>query len=308
MWSDRIDRPFDEVMDLLDDITARIAATIVGRVEQTEIAATRLKRPEMMSAYEHYLRGVEFHRIAGISDKNAREAIAWFDRSITADPNFGRAYALKCCSWSWLPDFDMQVAEPLVSEAIRLDPLDAQARRVMGALRLMCGDYEAAGLHYEKALELAPHDAYIVGLSANFHTLNGQPERALTLLERAEALDPFLPVYVVEERIAALYVLGRYEEMRRAAYVMPYQTRRSRLYRAAARMAEGEQDRAERLVKQARLDDPEFSADYVRQLEMFRDGRITETLIARLTAAGLPDQRPPEDLAPSGAGPTICSA
>ena len=310
VWSDRIDRSFDEVMDLLDDITARIAATIVGRFEQTEIAAMRLKRPEVMSAYEHYLRGTEYHRLAGISDQNAREAIVWFDRSIKADPNFGRGYALKCCAWSWLPEFDFEVAEPLVAEALRLDPLDAQARRIMGTLRLMRGDYEAAGLHYEKALELAPHDAYIVGLTAYFHTFNGDPELALTRLERAETLDPYLPVYVVEDRIAALYVLGRYDDMRRAAYVLPFQTRRSRLYRAAARMAEGETARAERLVKEALLDDPGFSLDYVRDLEMYRDRRITNTLIARLTAAGLPGQRPPEDREPSGVppGPTSASS
>jgi TolB-like protein/tetratricopeptide (TPR) repeat protein len=299
VWSDRIDRSFDEVMDRLDEITARIAATIVGRLEQAEIAATRLKRPEMMSAYEHYLRGVEFHRLAGISDGNAREAMVWFDRAINADPNFGRAYALKCCSWAWLPDLDMQAAEQLVSKATRLDPLDAQARRVMGSIRLMRGDYEEAGLHYAKALELAPHDAYIVGLSASFHTFNGEPGRALALLERAEALDPFLPVYVVEERIAALYVLGQHDDMRRAAYALPYQTRRSRLYRAAARMAEGETDRAERLIREARLDDPGLSADYVRAQEMFRDRKIADSLIARLVAAGLPAQRPPDDLARS---------
>lgn len=299
LWSDRIDRSFDEVMDLLDEITARIAATIVGRLEQAEIAATRLKRPELMSAYEHYLRRLEFHRIAGISDSNAREAIVWFDRAIDADPNFGRAYALKCCAWSWLPDFDMQVAEQLVSQATRLDPLDAQSRSVMGAIRLMRGDYEAAGIHYAKALELAPGDAYIVGLSACFHTFNGEPEQALALLDRAEALDPFLPVYVVEDRIAALYVLGRHEDMRRAAYALPHQTRRSRLYRAAARMAEGETDRAKRLIRKARLDDPGLSADYVREQESFRDHRITDTLIARLLAAGLPEQRPSEDPAQS---------
>jgi TolB-like protein/class 3 adenylate cyclase len=297
LWADRIDRSFDEVMDLLDEITARIAATIVGRLEQAEIAATRLKRPEMMSAYEHYLRGLEFHRIAGIMDSNAREAIVWFDRAIAADPTFGRAYALKCCSWSWLPDFDMQVAEQLVSQAMRLDPLDAQSRRIMGALRMMNADYEAAGLHYAKAIELAPNDAYIVGLSACFHTFNGAPEKALTLLDRAEALDPFLPVYVVEDRIAALYVLGRYSDMRRVAYGLPHQTRRSRLYRAAARIAEGETDRAKRLVLQARLDEPGLSADYVREQERFRDHTIADTLISNLLAAGLPAHRPQEGFA-----------
>ena len=37
MWSDRIQRPFDEILDVIDEITARVAATVSGRIEQAEL-------------------------------------------------------------------------------------------------------------------------------------------------------------------------------------------------------------------------------------------------------------------------------
>ena len=61
IWSDRIQSSFDDIFDIMEDITARVAVTVSGRVEQAALAAARLKRPENMSAYEYYLRGIEQH-------------------------------------------------------------------------------------------------------------------------------------------------------------------------------------------------------------------------------------------------------
>jgi hypothetical protein len=58
-------------------------------------------------------------------------------------------------------------------------------------------------------MELNPTDAYIKASCAAAFTLAGEPERSLCLLDEAETLDPFLPVYCVEERGVALYALGR---------------------------------------------------------------------------------------------------
>ena len=65
VWSDRIQRPFAEVLDAMDEIVARVAATVSGRIDQAEIAKARGRRPENMTAYELYLRGLEKHRLGG---------------------------------------------------------------------------------------------------------------------------------------------------------------------------------------------------------------------------------------------------
>ncbi len=72
------------------------------------IAAAWRKRPEDTEAYDCLLRGLEFHRLGGVTKHNSREAVKWFDPAIEADPNFGIAYAWRVCSASWLPDFNYE--------------------------------------------------------------------------------------------------------------------------------------------------------------------------------------------------------
>ena len=67
----------------------------------------------------------------------------------------------------------------------------------------------------------------------------------MRLLDEAEALDPLLPVWCIEERGIAYYALGRYEEALEALGKLVFQTFRSRLYRAAALMALGRPEDAQ---------------------------------------------------------------
>jgi adenylate cyclase len=272
----------------LDEIIARVAATVSGRIEQSELAAARLKRPENMTAYEYYLRGLDHHRLVGVSDIHIHEAMAWFERSMAADPGFGRPFAMHVCTWSNKPDFDLQRAEQQVAHALALDPTDPEAHRIMGAIKMKSGDFVSSRYHHIRAHELAPNDAYILGRSAAFYVYAGEPERALEMLDRAETLDPFLPVWITEERVAALYALGRFEEMRRVALTLPFQTRRTLLYQVAASMACGNSERAEFLVRQALSLDPCLSAVYIRMQETYADESVTETLVERNCNAGLP--------------------
>ncbi len=121
VWSDRIERPFETLLDTLDEIVAHVAATVIGRLEEADIAAARRQRPESMSAYECHLRGLEFHRLGGVTNENLLEAVKWFDRAIEADPNFGRPYAMKVCAVAGLPNFDIYEGERVTHRALQLD-------------------------------------------------------------------------------------------------------------------------------------------------------------------------------------------
>jgi len=103
-----------------------------------------------------------------------------------------------------------------------------------------------------------------------------------------EALDPFLPVWCVEERAVALYSMDRFEEAAAAARALPFQTRHSRLYRAASRVALGQVDRARRIVAEALASTPELTANYIEQFELYYDTAVKRLLIDRLAEAGLP--------------------
>ncbi len=292
VWNDRLSHPFDELVERLDELVSRIASTVLGRIEESDIAAARRLTPESMTAYEFHLRGLEYHRLGGITEENTRKAVYWFERAIEADPNFARPRAMLVCAASGLPEFDLDEGIRSVERALELDPNEPEANRIMGSIKMHIGEFDAARQYHEKAMAISPSDAYIKGRSAAYYTFAGEPERALELLDEADELDPFLPVWCVEERGAALYALDRFEAAIEASRGLPFQTRRSRIYRAASRVALGDIERARKLVAEALASAPELTTEYVSQQETYRDPEVTRTLIERLTAAGLPQRVP----------------
>jgi hypothetical protein len=82
VWRDKITRQYDDLLGALDETVTRIAATVVGRVEDVSVVAARRKPPGNMSAFECLLRGIDHHRLGSVTDDNARQAVRWFDRAI----------------------------------------------------------------------------------------------------------------------------------------------------------------------------------------------------------------------------------
>lgn len=289
VWSDRVEQDFASIWDAMDEVTAHIAATVFGRIEQHDIATARKRPPASLDAYEKYLRGIEFHRLGQLTDSYVREAMDWFAQAMVSDPNFAAPVAMQICAASQLPDFDWEWGSRQISKALELDPHDPEINRIMGSIKMKEGDFATARRFHERAMELSPNDAYIVARCAAFHTYTGDPEYGLVLVHRAEELDPFLPVWCAEEKVAALYTLGRWNEALDAAGALPFQTRRSRLYSAACHVALGDVARARRLVAEAQAENPGLATDFVVANENFEDSATLSTLLDRLKTAGLPD-------------------
>jgi adenylate cyclase len=289
VWSDKIARPFTELLDLLDRTAAKIAATVFGRVEDAGMITARRKPPENMSAFECFLRGLDHHRLGGVLEEHSREAVKWFTRAIELDPTYGAAYAWRVCAASDLPEFSYpDSGEPDIRRALELDPCDAEANRIASFYELLKGDFDQAARLMRRAMKLNPSDAYIRARCAAVSTFIGEPMEALRLLDEAEALDPLLPVWCVEERGVAYYAMGRYGEALEASGRLVFQTFRSRLYRAAALMALGRPEEAGRLVKEALASKPNFTVSRFLFQERYRDPLLRQQLRRRLEDAGLP--------------------
>jgi TolB-like protein len=288
LWAERFDRPFDDLFAILDELVSHIVGTIVGRVEAADMAEARRKRPEDMTAYDCLLRGLEYHRLGGVTLDNERKAIKWFDRAIAADPNYGLAYAWRVCASDWLPDPDLDESMKYIQKAIELDENEAETQRILGTCQMLYGDFEAAEYHHRRAMELNPSDAYIKARSAAFYTFKGEPTRALELIEAAVAQDPFLPVWCIEERGVALFALRRFKEALSALGAMPFQTFRSRCYEAACRMSMGDQVSASAAVSKALQIHPTLTASEFCKKEPYRDREQISHLHDLLLAVGLP--------------------
>jgi len=289
LWSDRVEVALERIFGTIDDITARVAATVFGRIEQGDISAARRRPSASLSANESYLRGIEHHRLGHLTDSHVRAAVEWFGRAMEEDPDFAAPIAMQVCAASQLSDFDWEWGIRQVSKALELDPHDPEVNRIMGSIRMKQGDFAASRHFHQRALELSPNDAYIVARCAAFHVYAGEPERGLELLRRAEELDPFLPVWCVEEKVAAFYASERWLDAVAAARSLPFQTRRSRLYSAACLAAIGKESEARRLIEEALAENPGLATDFVEANENFMASSVLNTLLDRLRSLGLPE-------------------
>jgi class 3 adenylate cyclase/TolB-like protein len=278
VWSDKITRPFEDLMDMIDETVSKIAATVVGRLEDASMVAARRRPPENIEAFECLLRGIEYHRLGGVTQDYAREAVKWFSKAIEADPYYAAAYAGRVCASSWLPEFSLTEGERDIRRALELDPCDPEVNRILGFIELLNNNFNQAKLLSLKAMEMNPTDAYIKARSAAVMTYVGEPLRSLSLLDEAEALDPLLPVWCIEERGIALYALERYPEALEALGRLVFQTYRSRLYRAAALIALDRPDEARRLTGEAIASNSGLTTTKFMSKECYQDLEKRQTL------------------------------
>jgi adenylate cyclase len=183
LWSDKIARPFVELLDLLDIMSAKIAATVFGRIEDAGMIAARRKRPENMTAFEYLLRGIDHHRLGGVLEEHSREAVKWITRAIELDENYASAYAWRVCAASDLPEFTYAKGENGIRRAMELDPCAAEANRITSFYELLNDNHDQAAMLMRRAMELNPSDAYIKARCAAVSTFIGEGEISLKLLD-----------------------------------------------------------------------------------------------------------------------------
>jgi TolB-like protein/class 3 adenylate cyclase/tetratricopeptide (TPR) repeat protein len=294
VWADRHDCSLDDLFDVQDEIVGSIVSTVVGRMELDAAASARRKKPKDMAAYDCLMRGLEFHRLGGVTQTHAEEAVAWFDRAIEKDPEYGRAYAWRACAlhtlWEWTDDpkhwddcFDAG------KRGIELDDNDAECHRIMGSLNLYTHEFDRASYHFQRALELNSNHAYIVGRTGELHVFLGEGEKALEMQRRAKKLDPFLPEYCRELEAVANYVLERYQETTAVVAQLPRLTRRAAAYDVAATVHLGGAGEIARTVEALLRIDPAFTIAKFIAGEHYKDALYKNRLLGDLAKAGLPE-------------------
>src|SRR5207237_9190010 len=93
VWSERYDRPLDDIFNVQSEVTQKIAATLggmSGTLIMADTANVRRKPPANLQAYDYYVLGIEFHfRMTKEDNLKSEEA---FKKAMELDPQFARAY------------------------------------------------------------------------------------------------------------------------------------------------------------------------------------------------------------------------
>jgi len=295
LWAERYDAESEELFSVQDDLVSRIVATIAGQIKTSGIESAKRQIPGSLDAYDCLLKGIHYHEVGGVSKENAEQAVAWFDRAIELSPDFARAYAWRACArtWHWIvddPDDCMRRSELDCQRALGLDPNEAEAHRVVGAIRLFLEDYQGSEYHHLRAMELNPNDAYLVARSAVHYLTMCNFERALDLVRQAMRQDPFLPDWCREEEVVALYLLDKHKEAQQALKGLAQPSWRALAYGAANLACLNDKTELKSTVAQLLRSDPDFAINgFLKSEPKFVDNAITEKIERDLVSAGLAD-------------------
>ena len=289
VWAERADCNLDELFDLQDDLVAKIVSSVAGQIERSVEENARRKRPADLQAYECLTRGLSYHRVGGVTQENAEQALHWFDEAVKRDPDFGRAHAWRACALATVAEWTGQdVWDELVAtgrRAIELDDTDAETHRIAGSLAFYQSDFERAKYHFGRALSLNPSHAFLVGRMGELYNFLGDGKSALEYQKRAKMLDPFLPEYCRELEAVAHYVLGDFDDCYRVVGEFTHLTRRGAAYRAAAATQVNDPWKVEAAAQDLLMLDPNFDPGHFIETEYYQDRQIAQVLKDRLEEA-----------------------
>jgi TolB-like protein/Tfp pilus assembly protein PilF len=306
VWSERWDRPTADVFTVQSEIAEQVAARLGGWgvVIDAERQTSRRKRPEDLSAYELYLRGVDVMSRGGGGKENTEDAVRLFNQAVEKDPHLARAWTALSAAHDYTVSFgaDLHSAEEqakrAAERAIALDPADANAHRALAEALLTLGEFPRAAAEFDEALRLNPGDAAILAAFGAAAGNLGQPERGAQAVDRAVRLNPNFGLGAANRFRSAYFAAGRYEDALRMVERQPADSRTigGWMQRAASYAALGRLDEARAAVADALVRHPTLTVQGLLSRPNFGDAerKQTEDLMRK---AGFPVCAKPEELA-----------
>jgi TolB-like protein/class 3 adenylate cyclase/tetratricopeptide (TPR) repeat protein len=235
VWSDRWDRPAEDIFAVQTEISETVVATLGGTlnfgvITKAEVQRTRRRAPSNLTAYEHFLLAAEAK--GQPSKEGLQRGLEHADKAIALDPTFARAYTVR----GWLNMYsaagfgaDWNTTLERIgsdwSRAVELDPMDGEARVAHGAYLAMKGRLPEAAVELHHAIELAPMHAQVLRAASAHMPYLGEIKEGVALADRAIRLDPRLPPGNKNGLIEAYFYAHRFDRVIEVATSMPEEMR-----------------------------------------------------------------------------------
>ena len=233
-WSEKFQRPMDNIFALQDDIANAVDAALSARLSGSAAEPqARSGGTRSAAAFDTYLRGKDLFD-SQLDEASDRGSLAAFTQAVAIDPHYAAARAARSRALAVIANEYAQAADrrPLYQQAVdearravAAAPQFADAHAALGyALFYGKLDIIAADGPYEKARQLGDGSADVLGLYAMYHARRRQFDRAAPAIARAALLDPVNPT-VFKNRGRISFAAGDYqgaiEAARRALEINP---------------------------------------------------------------------------------------
>ncbi|MCG8543932.1 MAG: tetratricopeptide repeat protein [Alphaproteobacteria bacterium] len=301
VWSERYDRPVDDLFDVQDEITFQIATELQVALTEGEQARLLNRTTGNLDAWSYAVRGND--RLRRQTEEDTAAAQGLFRQALNLDPSFADAWVRLGWThlfearygWSASPGESMKRAVDAAEKARGFAEQLPDVYGLLSQIHAVQRDYDKAIDAGEQAVALGPSHADAHALLADTMRYVGRWEEAVRLTGKAMRLNPRYPGWYLFIRGNAQYFLRRYDDaiatfqqaLERGHSPLLAHSNLAAVYAERNRLDQARTHAAEvfKLV-------PDASLETTRQWARFKNPTDTERLVDALRSAGFPD-RPP---------------
>lgn len=213
LWSQTFDRTLDDIFAIQDEI----AAEVVEQLKITLLGNAPRARQTVPEAFTLFLQARYF--LDQYTAESLEKSAELYQRALALDPEYppalkglGEVYANQAAMGLRPFEESIEFVRELVNKAVSIDPQYADAYAGLGSLsQYFDNDLRSAAQHFQKAVELGPSQATIVGDAGMFALFLGRTNQAIKLFEYQVTLDPVSPT-AHYQLARALRMAGPFDE------------------------------------------------------------------------------------------------
>ncbi|HEU5236722.1 MAG TPA: protein kinase, partial [Pyrinomonadaceae bacterium] len=317
IWGEQYNRTMTDLLSLQSEIARDVSSKLQSRLtapEEHQIAKNYTANPE---AYQLYLRG-RYHWNKR-TPADVKKSVEYFQQAINKDPTYALAYAAMAEAYIVFPEFDpgspqaqFLKAREAALKAVELDQTLAEAHNALAAVKSNYDwKFSDAEAEWQRAIALNPNYATAHQWYGEQLTYTGRYGEAVAELKRAQGLDPLS--LIINAVLGVTYRISRQndlaiEQLRKTIEMDPNFVR-AHLFLAEAYQQEGmfeqavdEFDKAFALIGVPKDEASKFFAPIKAAYKASGAKGYWRTL------AEFAETRPPRQLGPGPAPPTLLAA
>ena len=298
IWAERYDRNVEDIFEVQDDITRRIAVAMQAELVMGDYAQSWQSGSRNFEAWQYKARGI--HEYLKFTKEGMLKAKELLEKAIALEPDdeitmaeLGHCYD-QLASANWIRDSEaaLATAQEWGERILAANPDSTYGYGLLASVQRSRGQFDEAVATADRALELAPNLSGSHAFMAATLIAADRPSEALKHIETAIRLNPNYPNWFGTARVQAYRMTGRQDHALEAA--MELAQRHPEYLRGLALQAAvcAENDltaKAQQAIQAVLKLNPDFTiAEFLGQFKLKNASR-QDDLAAALRKAGLPD-------------------
>jgi DNA-binding SARP family transcriptional activator/TolB-like protein len=297
IWTETYDRKLDDGFEVQDEIIREIISALDVKLLRGEQAAVWHKTLKDRDALEYFYKGLQvFFKLQKDSMLRARKLFEIVDKK-QPRVSIGATWTALCHwfdvfkNWGDHPAKSLELAGIWAEKAVQMEDADGQAHMVLSHVHLINRRFDDALIVGRAAIALRPNCTNANGFFANVLHYCGRQSDAIEHVTWAIRYSPVFPPFFADVLSLALLFNENFD----AAVSVAGDSLRLNsagltpcLVKVAAYSAQNRLNEARSGCGQVMSADPIFSLQHFAEQQPYKNPADLETLVSRLSAAGLP--------------------